>query len=132
MTSLNIPDGYQAIMPYLILNNAETFLQFAKEVFNAEEKMKVMRDGQYIMHGEIIMHGSTIMFAASTPEYAPQNAGLFIYVPDADECYHKALEAGASSVMPLSDQPYGRTCGVKDPTGNTWWITSVQKQAHQP
>jgi len=28
--------------------------------------------------------------------------------------------------MQLSDQSYGRTCGVKDPCGNSWWITSVE------
>jgi PhnB protein len=31
-------------------------------------------------------------------------------------------------VLPLSDQNYGRSGGVKDPAGNIWWITSVQKE----
>ncbi|WP_431200968.1 hypothetical protein ACQ86K_30970 [Mucilaginibacter sp. P19] len=26
--------------------------------------------------------------------------------------------------MPPADQPYGRSAGVKDPFGNTWWITN--------
>jgi len=43
----------------------------------------------------------------------------------ADATHNKALEAGASTVMGLLDQSYGRTSGVRDPAGNTWWITSA-------
>jgi len=66
------------------------------------------------------------MFGGSTEDWSVMTAGLFIYVEDADATYQKAMEAGAATVMALSDQAYGRTCGVKDPEGNTWWITSVK------
>ena len=39
--------------------------------------------------------------------------------------YHKALEMGASYIMEPADMEYGRSCGVKDPFGNVWWITSL-------
>jgi len=58
-------------------------------------------------------------------EWEPLTASLFIYVNNADFSYAKALELGCTSVMELSDQPYGRTCGVKDVFGNVWWITSI-------
>ncbi len=38
----------------------------------------------------------------------------------------KAIEEGAITVTELSDQNYGRTGGVSDPLGNSWWITSVK------
>ena len=50
---------------------------------------------------------------------------MFVYVEDADETYKKAVENGAETVMPPDDQPYGRSCGVTDPFGNVWWITSI-------
>ncbi len=55
------------------------------------------------------------------------NAGMFIYVDDADTAYQKALTAGATTVegQEPSDKEYGRACGIKDPFGNTWWITSA-------
>ncbi len=53
-----------------------------------------------------------------------QNAGLYINVPDADEKFRLALDNGATVVMEMSDQSYGRTGGVRDPFGNTWWITT--------
>ena len=113
-------------MPYLIINNATGFSAFTQKVFAAIETHKTMRDEKIIMHAEIMIGTSTIMFADSTAEYTEMPAGLFIYVEDADETYKKAIEAGATVVTALYDQPYGRSGGVKDPFGNTWWITSVK------
>jgi uncharacterized glyoxalase superfamily protein PhnB len=66
------------------------------------------------------------MFCDATDQWKPQTANMFIYVPDADVTYNKALEEGATSVMPPVDQNYGRACGVIDPFGNTWCITSIK------
>lgn len=126
MQKLNIPDGHQSVMPYLIVNNATAFLSFMQEVFGATERYKEMRDEQTIRHAEAVIGNSTIMFADSIPDWEPSPAGLFIYVVDADSAYKKALDLGATSIMPIEDKDYGRTCGIKDPFGNTWWITSVK------
>jgi PhnB protein len=126
MTEISkIPPNYQTVMPYLIVQDGEKFIAFVKQVFDATETYKAMRDVNTIMHAEVMIKESTIMFADSTNEYAPRTAGLFVYVDDADETYKKALEAGATKVTELSDQPYGRSGGVTDPFGNTWWITSI-------
>lgn len=118
------PDYYRTVMPYLILEDASAFLAFTKTVFGAKEKMKT-QDDEGIRHAEIVIGDSTIMLGQSGGSWKPQPAGLYINVDSADETYQKALEAGATNVMELSDQDYGRTCGVLDPCGNTWWITSV-------
>ncbi len=125
MNKQKIPEGYQAVMPYLILKNAQSFLDFAKKVFGAKEKFKEMRDEKIIRHAEIDIDGSIIMFADSTEIYEPRTAGFFIHVDNADDSYKIALAEGATSISEPADQSYGRSCGVVDPTGNTWWITSV-------
>ena len=125
METLNIPDGYQRIMPYLIVNNAAGFFQFTKNVFSAEERYKAMRDEHLIMHAEISIGGSVIMFADATELYKERTSGMFMYVADCDAVYKKALENGATSVMEPADQSYGRSAGITDPFGNSWWITSV-------
>lgn len=124
MKKLNVPEGYQCVMPYLILENAAGFLEFAKTVFVAEEKHKAMRDEKLIQHGEINIGGSVIMFADATSQYTPQPGAFFIYTNNCDEVYHKAIENGATSLTEPADQSYGRSAGVKDAFGNTWWITS--------
>jgi PhnB protein len=124
MKNVKIPEGYQQVMPYLIVNNAAGFLAFTQKVFGAEEKYKEMRDEHTIRHAEIKIGESVIMFADSTPEYQPQTAGMFLYVDNADEVYKKALKEGAVSLGEPEDQSYGRSAGITDPYGNTWWITS--------
>ena len=89
--AIKIPEGYQNVMPYLILTDAAAFIEFTRNVFDAELLNKHMRDETIIMHAEIKIGSSIIMFAASTKEHPPQPAGFFIYVKNADAAYAKAL-----------------------------------------
>lgn len=122
---MNIPQGHQTVMPYLIIENAAGFLEFTKTIFGATERYKTMREDQpVIMHAEVSIGESVIMFAEATDLYKSSPAGLFIYVEDADKSYKDALAAGATSIMEPADQSYGRSCGVTDAFGNQWWITT--------
>ena len=124
---MKIPDGHQAIMPYLIVENAEKLIDFAQQVFNANLNSKHLRDdGKTIMHAELQISGSTVMLAEATEQWKEHTATLFIYVDNADETFNKAIEAGAEVILELRNQEYGRSGGVADPCGNIWWITSIQ------
>jgi uncharacterized glyoxalase superfamily protein PhnB len=123
---MKIPEGHQAVMPYLIVNGAGKFIEFVKEVFGAELTHNVFfEDGKTVMHAQVMINGSTIMLCDASEKWKQQTAHLFVYVESADDTYKKSLEHGATSLMGLSNQEYGRTCGVTDPFGNVWWITSV-------
>ncbi|HYD45797.1 MAG TPA: VOC family protein, partial [Phenylobacterium sp.] len=51
----------------------------------------------------------------------------YVYVPDTDATYQRALEAGARVIEPPSDMPYGdRRATLQDPWGNTWQIATYQ------
>ena len=121
-----LPPQYQTVMPYLIVEGAEKFIVFTQNTFGAVEQLRVPRAPGVIMHAEINLGGSTIMLADATETYPRRLAGLFVSVKNADETYARALREGATPVTPLADQPYGRSGGVLDPFGNTWWITSVK------
>jgi uncharacterized glyoxalase superfamily protein PhnB len=50
----------------------------------------------------------------------------YVYVRDVDATYRRALAAGGVSVQE-PEQKQGdpdRRGGVKDPAGNTWWVTT--------
>ena len=83
-----------------------------------------MRDENTIMHAEIMIGDCTIMFADATKEFLPRPAGMFVYVENSDETFAKAIETGATEIMPVTDMPYGRSGGVTDSFGNQWWITT--------
>jgi PhnB protein len=127
---MNLPKGHQVVMPYLMVKGALKFLDFTKSVFDARlttNMHKLREDGVTVIHSEITIGGSTIMFTDASDRWPEQTANLFVYVDNADTTYKKAKDAGATTVMELSDQDYGRTCGVTDPLGNVWWITSVNR-----
>jgi PhnB protein len=49
---------------------------------------------------------------------------MFLYVEDADALAARVLAPGATTIMDMSDKPYGRTGGFQDPFGLIWWITT--------
>jgi len=121
---MNIPEGHQAVMPYLMLDDAAGFIQFIKDVFDAEITQQGMRDG-VVGHCEANIGGSTIMFSNTRDQWKTATANMFVYVADADVTFDKAIKAGSATVMEIADLEYGRSGGVTDPFGNVWWITSV-------
>ena len=123
----NFPTQYNQLMPYLILKGTADFQQFMEVVFGARTQLIVPNEKGAVMHGELRVGEAVIMFAEATEQFPVMNAGIYIHVENADATYEKALAAGAETVpgQEPSDKEYGRSCGVTDPFGNTWWITSI-------
>ena len=66
-----------------------------------------------------------VMMGEASGQWAPMPASIYLYVNNADAIYKKAMAAGASSIMEPANQFYGdRHGGVKDPSGNMWWIAT--------
>ena len=56
-------------------------------------------------------------------QWQPMPASIYVYADDVEALYQRALGAGAISVEPPRDQPYGdRTAHVEDPHGNLWYL----------
>ncbi|HEX9979283.1 MAG TPA: VOC family protein [Flavobacterium sp.] len=124
---MKIPSEYLPVMPYLLLNKADEFLTFAKNVFGATEQMIVPGEGdRKIMHGEIKIHDAVIMFAQAGDNWQEKSAGMFIYVDSVDKVYDAALREKAISLYQPMQQEYGYTAGFEDPFGNQWWIVEAQ------
>jgi len=124
---MKIPSNYNRLMPYLIIPNGYKFMEFMKTVFDATEQAIVPRSEGVIMHGELRIGEAVIMFADVTEQFEARPAGIFIYVEDTDDTYKRALDAGATSLMEPTQQPYGYTCGFHDPFGNDWWPVQAEK-----
>ena len=122
---MKIPSQYLPVMPYLILDNASTFLEFAKIVFDAEEQLIVPgHDDRSIMHAEIKIGDAVIMFAQSTEVFKEKSSGMFLFVKDVDKIYDNAMHNNSVSMQEPNQQEYGYTAGFEDPFGNQWWITA--------
>ena len=122
-----IPDGYHNVTPYLVVNGVAKLIEFLKQVFDAKEIEHMQGPDGRIQHAEVRIGDSIIMFGEPLPtgEWKPMPSMLYVYVLDTDATYKRALQAGATSVMEPADQFYGdRNAGVKDASGNTWWIAT--------
>jgi len=114
---------YRTITPYLTVKRAEELVEFVKHVFGGVEVLRTTGSAGGL-HAEVTIGDSKLMIGgyASVEE---KLTALHIYVPDADAVYQRALQAGATSMEAPVDQFYGdREAGIKDPSGNVWWIAT--------
>jgi PhnB protein len=122
-TPKHVRAGYQTITPYLTVKGAEQLVEFVKQAFGGNEVFRTTGSAGGL-HAEVIVGDSKLMIGGY-PDVEEKPAALHLYVPDADAVYQRALEAGATSLEEPVDQFYGdREAGVKDPSGNVWWIAT--------
>jgi len=125
-------EGIRAVQPFLHLHNAHDIIPFFVAAFGAEA-MDVAKSAEgLVLHATIKIAGATFEVEEAHGEFQPRPAYLHVYVPDTDAVYARAVRAGAVSMRPPSDAPYGdRAAVVKDPFGNTWFLATYRgkKQA---
>ena len=118
------PFGLHTVTPYLIVDNVEPLVDFVIEVFGAEMRgdIRYREDGS-VQHVEISIGDSVIMMGEPVDDFDPMPSTLYMYVDDSDTTYGQALAAGAVSVLEPATYPHGdRYGGVRDQSGNIWWI----------
>lgn len=128
-----IPDGYHSLSPALRMKNASKAIEFYKNAFGAKEISRMEGADGKIMHAELQIGDSKLMLCDEFPEMnckGPQSVGgctasLHLYVEDADKVYNRAIEHGATALMPISDAFWGDRYGkVTDPFGHEWGIAT--------
>jgi PhnB protein len=119
------PDGYHSVTPYLVVDGAARVIEFLKQVFDAQEVMRLAAPGGRIGHADLRIGDSMVMLGDARPGHPAMPAMLYVYVDDVDAAYQRAMRAGAPSEQAPTDQFYGdRSGAVKDPCGNLWWIAT--------
>ncbi len=125
-----IPKGYHTVTPSLMVAGAAKAIEFYKKALGAEEMSRFPAPDGTIMHAEIQIGDSRIMLGDEMPEFgkSPKSlggtpVGFFIYHENVDAAWKRAIDAGATEVMPLEDQFWGDRAGCfEDPFGHRWWL----------
>ncbi|WGR74461.1 VOC family protein [Bradyrhizobium sp. ISRA426] len=119
-----VPEGYHTVTPYLVVDGAEKIIRFMKDAFGAQPVFEpMMRPDGKVGHAEFKIGNSVVMISDSSDRAQATSTMLYLYVPNVDAVYQKALKAGGTSLMEPADQFYGdRSGGVTDPAGNRWHI----------
>jgi PhnB protein len=129
----NTPEGFHSATPYICVRGAAEAIDWYKRGFGAVELMRHLAEDGRIQHAQIMIGDSPFMLSDEYPEFnmvkSLQAAGgspvsIFLYVEDVDAFFRQAEAAGARVILPISDQQYGRSGGLVDPFGLTWWPTT--------
>lgn len=120
------PLGMSTVSPYLVVEGAQGVLAFLSAVFDATVLRRYdMPDGS-VMHAEVKIGDTVIMLGEAGGEWPAFASWMHVYVQDVDATFQRALDAGGVSVQePVQkDWDTDRRGGIKDPSGNTWWIAT--------
>ncbi len=116
-----IPDGYQSVIPYLVVSDAVAQIEFMKQALGAKELLRMTNPDGTIGHAEMRIGDSVVMLGQAGEQWKPMPCMLYLYVTDVDALYLRAVDAGGVSIKEPQDQFYGdRTAGVQDKNGNQW------------
>ncbi len=121
---MNVPKHYSPVMPYIVLSNADDFIKFITEVFDAKEILRVPSDDGSVMHAEYSINGGTVMFGQAGGEWKAFQCGMFVVTENVDELHKRGLANGATEIQEPGDRGYGRASGFQDPFGNQWWLNT--------
>jgi PhnB protein len=121
----HIPEGMHTVNPGVQPLRAEPVISFLKRAFDARELEKHASPDGVIHHATVLIGDTIFEMGEAHGLYQPMPSMFYLYVPDCDAVYRRALAAGAASVTEPQDQPYGdRNAGVKDPFGHQWYIAT--------
>jgi PhnB protein len=120
-----VPKGLNDVNVYMHPLRAEPVISFLKRAFGAREIAKYASPDGVVHHAEIRVGSSVVEMGEAHGKYPAMPTMFYLYVPDCDAVYRRALAAGATSISELADHPYGdRSGGVKDAFGNQWYVAT--------
>jgi PhnB protein len=126
------PEGLRTVTPYLTLRAVPRLIEFLGRVFDARVRQVLTQADGRVIYAEVTIGDAVVMLSEPTVEMPPMTGALYVYVKDTDAAYCRALEAGATSIAPPSDQYYGdRSARVRDMFGNVWTL-GTQREILSP
>ena len=126
-------DVQPSVSPMLTVGDGAAAIDFYIKAFDAEELGRVPGpDGKKLYHAALRINGSLVMLNDDFPEMSggksltPTALGgspvtIHLTVTDVDAKFQKAVDAGATVLMPLEDAFWGDRYGeLVDPFGHRW------------
>lgn len=128
-----IPDGFNTITSYLIVDGAEAAIELYKKALGAEVVSVNKTATGKVMNAQLKIGNSMLMLNDEFPDWGaigPKKIGntavtMHLYVEDAQAAWDKAIAAGFEVSMPIGVQPWGDLYGsLKDSFGHSWSVAS--------
>ena len=124
-----IPKGFHTVTPNIIADDAEKAVEFLKRALGATESYRLMMSNGKIAHCELRIGDSVLNLGDSMEGWPARGLVAQIYVEDSDALFKRAVKAGATAMMPMTDMFFGSREGrVSDPYGNVWTIATLKEE----
>jgi PhnB protein len=119
----HIQPSYNDVTPYF--SAKLDLLDFLRRALGAEVTQQPTPDESGRFHAEVRIGDANLLLGSGYFADPSMSAAVYIYVPDVDATYKHAVSLGATALREPADQHWGdRVAGVKDSSGNTWWIAT--------
>ena len=132
-------DEYPGVIPMISYEDGLAALEWLARAFGFRERTRMLGPDGGLAHGELDTGDGVIMLATPTADYrGPRKHregcaqarrwsevpwvidGVLVYVPNVDEHYAAAQEAGAVILSAPKDEGHGRSYRAEDPEGHRW------------
>ena len=119
-----------SLTPMLTVENAIAAIAFYRDAFAAVEQARFTAPSGHVV-AELAIDGLRFYVVDENPDafnLSPRSLGgttvrLNLIVDDPDAAAARAIDAGATEIFPVADQPYGLRQGrLADPDGHHWLI----------
>ncbi|HXT62821.1 MAG TPA: VOC family protein [Pyrinomonadaceae bacterium] len=129
-----VPEGLPNVMPFFNPVGAPKMIDFLVQALGAEKLGVHEAPSGRVLHAKLRIGESIVEMGEAHGEWQPRPMQFMVYVGDSDAAYERAMRAeGAVSVSVPANAPYGgRTGSIKDPWGNTWYLSSPQQKKDEP
>jgi PhnB protein len=128
-----IPDGFNTLTPYLIVDGAEAAIALYEKALGAEVVNVARGQEGKVINAQLRIGNSMLMLNDEWPDFGaigPKKIGntavtIHIYTEDVDALWKRATDAGFEVSMALENMPWGDRYGsLKDPFGHSWSIAT--------
>jgi len=122
------PAGLGTVTPYLHPRRGDAVIAFLVRAFGATLVERHAAPDGVVHHAKVRLGDSTVEMGDAHGPYQPMPTMFYVFVPDADAAYARAVEAGATPLAAPADQASGaQRGGVMDPFGNQWYLAASKR-----
>jgi len=128
-----VPRGFHTVTHALVVDDGAKAIEFYVKALGAKERTRALGPGGKIWHAELEIGDSVIMLSDEFPGSgfkSPKSlrgttSGVWLYVPDVDAAFARAVKAGAKVEQAPQTMFWGDRFGsITDPFGHSWSIAS--------
>ncbi|MBI4474510.1 MAG: hypothetical protein HY646_17705 [Acidobacteria bacterium] len=119
------PEGFRTFAICLHPTGAAKLIDFLERAFDAAVVLRHDSPEGVVLHAKVRIGDTIVEMGEAHGQWQDKPSMIYMYVPNVDAAYKRAIDAGGKSIAAPADHDYGdRSGGIEDPVGNQWYIAT--------